>query len=100
MTVNDPNAIQATHSIPWAVLAPLLVMGSGLIGVYANMTASDREFSAQILQIRDDMLRVERESKDRRGDIRNDLNEIKSELRELRGQLAFIIHTPAPTKSR
>lgn len=70
-----------------ATILPWLVMFGGLAGVYAVSVANDREQATQIVQLKADVTRLERESKEVRGDVRSDLKEIKDELRELRAAL-------------
>lgn len=60
----------------------------GLGAVYADLVGRDREQTVRIEQVRNDVMRIERDTRDLRGDIRNDLSELKSEVRQLRDALA------------
>lgn len=80
--------IEVRQSLSLPVIIQALVMLSGLAAVYANSVANDREHAAAINQLRLDLVRVERDSRELRADIRNDLKEIKDELREMRGEAA------------
>ena len=77
-------SVQVRQTLSWPVVLQMVVMLTALAGVYANMVSNDREFAANLAQVREDVRRVEREAKDLRSDIRADLTEIKAELRELR----------------
>lgn len=74
--------LRQTFTIP--VILQALLMLAGLAAVYTVSVANDREQATQIGQLKNDVTRLERETKEVRGDVRSDLQEIKTELRELR----------------
>lgn len=62
-----------------------LVLALGLLaGIYAKMTANDEKLSEAVAQLRQEVIRIDREKADSRAEIRADLKELKDELRQLR----------------
>lgn len=74
-----------TTAISIAITA-LTTIG-GLVAVYTDTVARDREQSVRIEQMRFDLQRLERDARELKGDIRGDLAELKAEVRQLRDSL-------------
>ncbi len=69
-----------------AMTLPVILQALGMLAavgaVYATMVANDREHSAKIDQLRIDVVRIERDTKDLKVEILAELRELRSELRD------------------
>ena len=64
------------------VLLQLAAMLGAIAVTYSTMVANDREHTIAIDQLKRDLSRVERDTKDLKVDILTELREIRTELRE------------------
>jgi hypothetical protein len=69
-----------------AMTVPVILQAIGMLAavsaVYATMVANDREHTAKIDQLRVDVARIERDTKDIKVEILTEIRELRTELRE------------------
>lgn len=69
-----------------AMTLPVILQALGMLAavgaIYATMVANDREHTAKIDQLRIDVVRIERDTKDLKVEILAELRELRSELRD------------------
>ncbi len=79
--------ISTRQQMTWPVTISLATLALSGVGIYATLTANDRELYAGQVQIRQDLKRLEEEKKELKNEIRNDLSELKKDVGQVRDLL-------------
>ena len=75
-------SVSTKQSMSAPVVLQAVVLFGCLAANYATMVANDREHAARLDQMRTDITRVERDTKDLKVEILGELREIRAELRD------------------
>jgi hypothetical protein len=86
MSARSPEHMDVNVNSKQAMTVPVILQAIGMLAavsaVYATMVANDREHTAKIDQLRVDVARIERDTKDIKVEILTEIRELRTELRE------------------